>query len=69
MTNTNKDTKIEFAEGCFDDWDGTQEELAEFIADIKNMIASGTLLENSIPVNEEEEAELIKMLAKKEKRQ
>lgn len=67
--STDKDTKIEFAEGCFDDWDGTQEELAEFIADIKNMIASGTLLENSIPVSEEEEAELIKMLAQKEKRQ
>ena len=25
---TDKDTKIVFAEGCFDDFEGTQEELA-----------------------------------------
>ena len=65
----NEKIKIEFAEGCFDHFDGTQEELAEFIADIQNMIQSGTLWENSIPVNEEDEAELIKMLAKRQRRQ
>lgn len=64
-----KEIKIEFAEGCFDNFDGTQEELAEFIADIQNMANNGTLFENSVPVSEADEEELIKMLAKKEKRQ
>lgn len=65
----NEKIKIEFAEGCFDNFDGTQEELAEFIADIQNMIQSGTLWENSLPVSEEDEAELIKMLAQRQRRQ
>jgi len=65
----NEKIKIEFAEGCFDHFDGTQEELAEFIADIQNMIQSGTLWENSLPVSEEDEAELIKMLAQRQRRQ
>lgn len=64
-----KEMKIEFAEGCFDNFDGTQEELAEFIADIQNMANNGTLFENSVPVSEEDEAELMKILAKKERRQ
>ena len=64
-----KEMKIEFAEGCFDNFEGTQEELAEFIADIQNMVRSGTLWENSQPVSEEDEAELIKMLAQRQRRQ
>ena len=64
-----KEMKIEFAEGCLDNFEGTQEELAEFIADIQNMVRSGTLWENSQPVSEEDEAELIKMLAQRQRRQ
>ena len=64
-----KELKLEFAEGCFDNFEGTQEELAEFIADIQNMVRSGTLWENSQPVSEEDEAELIKMLAQRQRRQ
>jgi hypothetical protein len=64
-----KEIKIEFAEGCFDNFDGTQEELAEFIADIQNMANNGTLFENSVPVSESDEEEIFKMLAKREKRQ
>jgi hypothetical protein len=65
----NEETKIEFAEGCFDHFDGTQEELAEFIADIQNMANNGTLFENSVPVGEADEEELIKMLAQRQRRQ
>lgn len=36
-----KDLKIEFAPGCFDSFEGTQEELDELIAHIKEMFASG----------------------------
>ena len=65
----NEKIKIEFAEGCFDHFDGTQEELAEFIADIQNMANNGTLFENSVPVGEVDEEELIKMLAQRQRRQ
>ena len=61
-------TKIEFAPGCFDDFEGTQEELNELIADLKNMVTSGTLWENSLPVDDKEEEELIKLLAQKQAR-
>lgn len=64
-----KKIELVFAEGCFDGFDGTQEELAEMIADIRNMAESGTLLENSMPVSEEDEAELIKLMAQKQVRQ
>jgi hypothetical protein len=64
-----KKIELVFAEGCFDGFDGTQEELAEMIADIRNMVESGTLLENSMPVSEEDEAELIKLMAQKQVRQ
>ena len=64
-----KEIKVEFAEGCFDHFDGTQEELAEFIADIQNMANNGTLFENSVPVGEVDEEELIKMLAQRQRRQ
>ena len=68
MTEHNKPTKVEFAPGCFDDFEGTQEELNELIADLKNMVTSGTLWENTLPVDEKEEEELIKLLAQKQAR-
>lgn len=67
--STDKDTKIEFAPGCFDDFEGTQEELAELMAHIRTMVANGTLLENSTPVDDEEAEEVLKMLEQREKRQ
>ncbi len=36
-----KDMKIEFAPGCFDSFEGTQEELDELVSQIKEMFASG----------------------------
>lgn len=68
MNEHNKFTQIEFAPGCFDDFEGTQEELNELIADLKNMVTSGTLWENTLPVDEKEEEELIKLLAQKQAR-
>lgn len=68
MNEHDKLTKIEFAPGCFDDFEGTQEELNELIADLKNMVTSGTLWENTLPVDEKEEEELIKLLAQKQAR-
>lgn len=37
MTEKDKDFKIVFAPGCFDNFDGTQEELDELVAQIQSM--------------------------------
>ena len=46
--------KIVFAPGCFDNFEGTQEELQELIAEIHRMAASGELLANSEPLDPDE---------------
>lgn len=51
---TDKKLKIEFAPGCFDNFEGTQEELDELIAEIEAMFASGEALENAVPIDLDE---------------
>jgi hypothetical protein len=60
----NKPMKVTFAEGCFDDFDGTQEELDELVATLTEMAASGELMEKSVPVEEfpEIEEEVLELL-------
>ncbi len=42
MSDENKDKlKVVFAPGCFDQFEGTQEELDSMMADIKDMFESG----------------------------
>ena len=55
--NENKPMKIVFAEGCFDDFEGTQEELDELVAHIQQLAESGELFEKSMPVDNLEEIE------------
>ena len=62
-----KELKVEFAPGCFDDFDGTQDELQELIAHIRQMASDGTLFEDSVKLNDEEEEAVWKMLADKQK--
>ena len=59
MTDENKpekpeDVKIVFAEGCFDNFEGTQEELDELMAEINRMVTSGEIFEKSRPLDIEE---------------
>jgi|Laugrespbdmm15sd_2_1035082.scaffolds.fasta_scaffold33176_4 hypothetical protein len=54
MTDKPKATKIEFAPGCFDNFDGTQEELDELVSEIHRMFKSGELEENSHEVDIED---------------
>lgn len=61
--------KIVFAEGCFDNFDGTEEELAAMLADIHQMVEDGTLFENSEPIDEADEDFIKFMQAKIAKRQ
>lgn len=51
---SNDDTpemKLVFAPGCFDSFEGTQDELEELIAHIKNLFETGELLEQSVEVD------------------
>lgn len=48
----NKSLKIVFAQGCFDDFDGTQEELDDLIAQLTEMAESGELLDHVKPIED-----------------
>ena len=58
-----KKLKLEFAPGCFDHFDGTQEELDEMVAEIQRMFESGDMEKLAKPVDlddlSEEEAEIL----------
>ncbi len=57
MTDENKPLKIEFAPGCFDNFDGTQEELDALVKEIQSMFENKTREEieaESIPMTDEE---------------
>lgn len=43
----NENIKVEFAPGCFNDFEGTQEELDALVQQIKTMALNGQLLESS----------------------
>lgn len=61
--------KIVFAEGAFDGFDGTQEELDALIADLNKQLEDGTLFENSVPVSEEDAKILYEIMENKSTRQ
>ena len=67
-----KDLKIEFAPGCFDNFEGTQEELDDLIKQIKEMFASGEALQNSRPLDydnlDEEDLEMLERMSEQEER-
>lgn len=46
-----KEIKVQFAPGCFDSFEGTQEELAELMAEIHRMIETGELFEKGVEVD------------------
>lgn len=48
-----KKIELIFAPGCFDNFDGTQEDLDELLAEIQRMVDSGEILEKSRPLTEE----------------
>jgi hypothetical protein len=61
--------KVVFAEGCFDNFDGTEEELAAMLADIHQMVEDGTLMDNAVLVDPEEEAKFIELMQNRTPRQ
>lgn len=54
MSNHKKPT-IEFAPGCFDQFEGSQEELDDLISKLIQLVESGELMENSIILDEDDE--------------
>ena len=49
-----KELEIVFAPGCFDTFEGTQEELDALVAEIKQLVQSGELIEQAIPLDFDE---------------
>jgi hypothetical protein len=66
---TDQKLKVVFAEGCFDNFDGTPEELAELVAEIHKMADDGTILEDLRPLTDDEIQEIEEEMAKREPRQ
>jgi molybdenum cofactor biosynthesis enzyme MoaA len=62
MTDESKKLKLTFAPGCFDHFEGTQEELDQLIKDIEAAFESGDFLENSVAVEDLPEDELQELL-------
>jgi len=59
MSDDKKKIEVVFMPGSFDNFEGTQEELDELIQQIKDMVESGELFENSTPVVLEDIEDLI----------
>ena len=51
MTEEKKPLKVIFEPGCFDSFEGTQEELDEMIAEIHRLVESGELMEKAEPID------------------
>ena len=54
MTEEKKAHTLEFAPGCFDSFEGTQEELDQMVAEIQRMFESGEMESNSRAVDIDE---------------
>lgn len=69
-TDELKELKIEFAPGCFDSFDGSQEELDELIAQIKEMFVSGEAQQLARPLDiddiDEKDLEMLERMAENE---
>jgi len=62
--NTDQPLKVIFAPGCFDAFEGTQEELDEMMADIMRMAANGEIFEKGrvLDIDDPEDAAMIEMI-------
>lgn len=54
MTDEKKTPEIVFAPGCFDSFEGSQEELNELMVEIQRMAESGELFEQATELDFEE---------------
>lgn len=61
--SNDKELKVVFAPGCFDDFEGTPEELQELIAQIHQMANDGTMMDQAEPVSDDEAEEVMRRVA------
>jgi hypothetical protein len=54
MTEEKKPLKIEFAPGCFDNFDGTQEELDDLVSELTRLVESGELMDEALEIDLDE---------------
>lgn len=59
---TDKKIEIKFAPGCFDGFEGTQEELDNLVAELQRLADSGELLDKAEPVSDEDTDEIYRNL-------
>lgn len=64
-----KKLKVVFAEGCFDNFEGTPEEMQELIAEIHRLVDSGEIFDQAVPVTEQDVEEIEILEANKNTRQ
>lgn len=64
MTDKKEPYKLVFAPGCFDGFEGSQEELDALIKEIQGLVDSGEIFEKSQPLDEEGMAELEEQMMK-----
>ena len=69
MTTDKKPYKVEFAEGCFDEFDGTPEELASLLAAISETLQDETIFNDARRLTLEEEEELDEIIKNRKPRQ
>lgn len=58
MSTETKKIELVFAPGCFDSFEGTQEELDELIAEIQTSFDSGDFLSQVVPLSELDDDEI-----------
>lgn len=61
--------KLVFEPGCFDEFEGTQEELQELIAQLQKMADDGSIFEESRPLSDEEADKVMRQVAARKARQ
>lgn len=70
MANENK-LKVVFVPGCFDSFEGSQEELDGLMAEINRLVDTGELFEKSQPIDmenlDEDDLEALEALMESEK--
>jgi hypothetical protein len=62
MMEEEKKLKVEFAPGCFDNFEGTQEELQELIAEIHRLVNTGEIFDRAEPMLEDDIDEFERLL-------
>lgn len=69
MSEQKKGLEVVFAPGCFDDFEGTPEELQDLIAHIRQLAADGTILDQSNRLTDEEAEEIMQRVEQRQPRQ